>query len=389
MSATNRRVVLQLVALTAIACSIAYGQDTPRSEGPSPSAAMEMPFREFAEAKGVEPHKLARALGLPETSDLEQPLAAVLSANGLSRADIQDAMARLDPLAAEASRKDWSRIRLKFALWILFFVAAMIILTRVPVTRPLRVAMLALAVVIFGVWLGVEPNAPGTVKDGLVLYGTDGAIFLPRLVAFGVLMLMSIIGNKIFCGWGCHFGTLQDLVSQINVKKIKPPFWLSNAIRVSFFAAVAIAAIGFGTDIMEAIDPFRIFRLGAAVAVGVAVVVLVAGVWIYRPWCTFMCPFGLVSWVGERIALTRPRVNHDICIDCKSCERACPTHSMEGNRAGRRFHQDCFACGACIRSCPVSAIGWGVRPPAAPEPTDETGHGTAVGEGNVRTQPDE
>ena len=28
-----------------------------------------------------------------------------------------------------------------------------------------------LAVVVFGVWLGVEPNAPGTVKDGLLLYG--------------------------------------------------------------------------------------------------------------------------------------------------------------------------------------------------------------------------
>lgn len=389
MSANTRRTALLLVVVTAVGCSFAYGQGSPGSEEPSPSAAMQMPFREFAEAKGVKPQQLAEALGLPETTDLEQPLATVLSANSLAQSDIQTAMARLDPVAAEAARKNWGNIRLKFVLWVLFFIAAMIILARVKVTRPLRVVMLALAAVIFGLWLGVEPNAPGTVKDGMVLFGADGAIFLPRLMAFTAFVLMSIIGNKIFCGWGCQFGTLQDLVWQLNVKKIKPPFWLSNVVRVGFFAAVAIAAIGFGTDIMEPIDPFRIFRLGAAVAVGVAVIVLVAGVWIYRPWCTFMCPFGLVSWLGERIALTRPRVNHEMCIDCRACERACPTHSMEGLRAGRRFHQDCFACGACIRTCPVSAIGWGVRPPATPEPTDETGHGAAVGEGTLRTQPDE
>lgn len=380
MPTHSRRYVLLpsalIIAVFGFAQAHALAQGEPASpgaaKGVSPSAAMAMPFCEFAEAKGVEPQELAEALGLPATVDLEQPLGSLLSAHGLGQPAVQAAMMKLDPIAAEAAHKDWRKIRLKFVLWALFFVAAMVILMRLKVTRPLRVGMLVAAVLVFGVWLGVEPNAPGTVKDGLILYGTEGVIFRPRLMAFIGFLLMSIIGNKVFCGWGCHFGTLQDLAWQPNTKKYKPPFWVSNTVRIGFLAAIAVAALGFGTDIMEPIDPFRIFRLGAALAVGVAVVVLVAAVWVYRPWCTFFCPFGLVSWVGERVSIWRPRVNHDTCIDCKACERACPTHSMEGNRARRRLYQDCFACGACVRTCPVSAVKWGIRPPVEKAAKDNT-----------------
>lgn len=30
---------------------------------------------------------------------------------------------------------------------------------------------------------------------------------------------------------------------------------------------------------------------------------LIVGILNRRPWCTFFCPFGLVSWLGERSAL--------------------------------------------------------------------------------------
>lgn len=333
-----------------------------------PGQVMQAPFARVAEQKGIDPTELAGRVGLPADADLGTPTGELLKANGLSLPDLQQAMQALmaesNPLEAEAAEKNWAKIRLKFILWVVFFIIAMYLLMAVRLTPALRAGMLAAAALIFGVWLGVEPNAPGTVKDGLYLYGETGAIFKPRLIAFIGFLLMSIIGNKVFCGWGCHYGALQDLLWHLKTKKYKPPFWLSNLVRVIFFAALAGAALLIPLDIMEPIDPFRIFSLGAVSAVAVSVVLLVIGIWVYRPWCTYLCPFGLVSWLGERIAVFKPRVNHATCINCKACERACPTHSMEGLRAGRVWAQDCFACGACVRVCPVNAIKWGVRPPA-------------------------
>jgi polyferredoxin len=330
----------------------------------SPEGMAQLPFSQFARQKAVAPEALARELGLPPGADLSQPVGRLMRDHQISRETMLAAIGRANPVAAEGESKDWRKIRIKFVLWVLFFVAAMVLLGRVKISKRLRVGALVVATLIFGVWLGVEPNAPGTIKDALVLYGEKHIIFPPRLIALLAFMLMSIIGNKVFCGWACQFGTLQDLVWHSPLRKWRPPFALSNTVRALFFLAVAGAALFVPLDILEPIDPFRVFRLATPLAVGTAVIVLLAGLFIYRPWCNFFCPFGLLSWLGERLSVARVRVNHNTCIDCRACERACPTHSMKQLRAEKRFAQDCFACGACLRTCPTKALRWGTRPPA-------------------------
>ncbi len=368
---------------TAVAVSLLVAAGISCAQQMDPNQALTMPFEELADAQGVDAQALAEEIGLPEDADLTRPTGQVLQDNGLSLPDLQQGMQALRAeqmagtdqqmqaegptgeatLEAEAAEKPWAKIRTKFILWVVFFIAGLLLLMLTKVTPKVRVIMLLAATAIFGVWLGIEPNAPGTIKDGITLYAEASVVFKPRLIAFIGFMLMSIIGNKIFCGWGCQFGTLQDAIWHLPTKKWKPPFWLSNTVRVAFFAAVAVAAFGYGFDLLEPIDPFRIFRLGAISAVIVAAVILIAGIWVYRPWCQFFCPFGLVSWLGERIAVTKPRVNLKTCIDCLRCEKECPNFSIKGIRRGYRAPQDCFACGTCIRVCPVDAIRWHIQPP--------------------------
>lgn len=330
----------------------------------SPDAMAQLPLRQFAQQKGVAPEALAQELGLPPEADLSQPVGQLMRDHQISREAMLAAIGRVNPVAAEGENKDWRKIRIKFVLWVLCFAAVMVLLGRVRITRPLRITALLAATLVFGVWLGVEPNAPGTIKDALVLYGEKHVIFPPRLIALLAFMLMGIIGNKVFCGWACQFGTLQDLVWHSPLRKWKPPFALSNTIRALAFAAIAGAAVFVPLDILEPVDPFRVFRLATPLAVGTAVIVLLAGLFIYRPWCNFFCPFGLLSWLGERVSVARVRINHNTCVDCRACERACPTHSMQQLRADKRFAQDCFACGACLRTCPAKALRWGTKPPA-------------------------
>jgi polyferredoxin len=337
---------------------------------------MAQPIGQLAADKGVPLDGLLREMGVSTAPSPDTPVGEVLRQNNLSPQALQAAMQKLrtqagathggvqtDAHAEIANTKDWRKIRLKFALWFLAFVIALVLLSRGTATPRVRIVFLAASVAVFGVWLGTEPNAPGTVKDALVLWGQQHIVFKPRMVAFLAFVLMGIIGNKVFCGWGCHLGALQDLASYLPTRKLKPPFWLSNSVRIVFTGAVTVCGALYALDIMETWDPFRVYSFRYAIPTASAVLVLALGLFVYRPWCTFLCPFGLVSWVGERIAVTRPRVNHSTCIDCRRCERACPTHSMEGLRAGRLLHQDCFACGKCLNVCPTASIRWGITPP--------------------------
>lgn len=367
-TAARQATVLAIVA-AALLVSLQDAVAQAGNPAADPQAALQQPFEALASSKGVAPEALAQRLGLPASSDLSRPAGELLREDQIALPALQAAMREANPLAAEAASKNWGKIRLKFILWVLAFVAGMVLLLRRQVSTRIRVCAMGLSALVFGVWLGVEPNAPGTVKDALMLYGEHGVFFPPRMLALAGFLLMSVIGNKVFCGWGCQFGTLQDLLSHLPTRKVKPPFWVSNLVRILLVSAVAGCALFIPLDILEPVDPFRVFRLGAASAVAVAALVLVAGVWVYRPWCTFACPFGLVSWLAERLSITRVRVNHQTCIGCRACERACPTHSMEGIRARRPLAQDCFACGACLNVCPVKALRWGCTPPPAPPPS--------------------
>jgi len=53
-------------------------------------------------------------------------------------------------------------------------------------------------------------------------------------------------------------------------------------------------AFAYGADIVEPIDPFRVFNPAALGALGAAAVGLVftASLFVYRPWRHFLCPFG-------------------------------------------------------------------------------------------------
>ena len=80
----------------------------------------------------------------------------------------------------------------------------------------------------------------------------------------------------------------------------------------------------------------------------------------YRPFCHFICPFGLYSWFLENIAINQIKIDRDECIDCQKCVKACPTEAMDGilNKKRKYFLPDCWSCGKCIDACPKDVINY-------------------------------
>jgi len=257
-------------------------------------------------------------------------------------------------------------VLIKFVLWIVVLVAATLLLRRRKVTSKVRLAFLIGGALLFGFIFGffipggLNPNPVESLRMLLTAVLVKRQFMLPVAAMLVVLLLTVFISNKSICGWGCQLGLLQDLLHRVNLPKWKPPFWLSNSVRIVAFVALIAGLVVGGLDWIGLIDPFQLFSFNFTLAIGLfSVAVLVASLFIYRPWCHFLCPFGLLGWLVEQVSVFRPRINRETCKECELCVKACPGQAMADFYAGKKMHADCFACGACIEACPRDdALGW-------------------------------
>ena len=312
----------------------------------------------------------------------EIPLAVVLSALKVDSAssEITDLVA-LNLKAEEAATKikkslityyenqskNWLKIFMKFLLWLLLLPIPAVMIARGKMTPPRRRLVYLISIVTFGIVLGSDPSPMGTVKDAIFLLSAHKTIFWPRIIALVIFLATVVVSTKLICSWGCQFGTLQDLLFRFvrnkkdrkgTVKQFKPPFWISNSTRILFFLASIAVGIIWALDIVGLVDPFKVYKplvLGIGAALFIAVV-LVASFFVYRPWCHFACPFGLVSWFFEKLAIFRINVDYSKCDACQVCNASCPSTVMDAILKQDRPRPDCFGCGVCVESCPTNVI---------------------------------
>ncbi|MBN1856079.1 MAG: 4Fe-4S binding protein [Dehalococcoidia bacterium] len=260
------------------------------------------------------------------------------------------------------------------ALWLAVVVVATILLRRRKVTPGVRLSFIVGGVLVFGflfaqtAGVGLQPNpvaALRTVLGRMFIQGPGGVAGSPMLTILPAVVLLILLGagwvsNKAICGWVCPFGLLQDLFHRVPLPKCRPSFRLTNTVRAGAFVALVVGLVVAGFDWIEKADPFSLFSLNLTQwAIALVAVVLIAALFVYRPWCRFLCPFGLVSWLLEQVSVLRPRIDREACKECKVCVKACPTTAMADIYDGKKLHADCFACGACIAACPQKeALQW-------------------------------
>lgn len=340
--------------------------------------------QELAEASGVPLPLLARALDLQRTDDTARSLAQL----GIAPTEAQQRVRGAKALISEQVSKNWRMIAAKFAAWSIFLTLVFLLLRRRLITAKVRLFLLASSVLVFGILFGPSQSPMGTVKDAIALWARDHVIFLPRLIAFLLFLLGVVLANKFICAWGCQFGVLQDLLFRLGrdrldrrgvIRQVKAPFVLSHCVRGACFIIFTGAALAWAVDLIEPVDPFQVYSPGRIGVVGGIFLglLLVASIFIYRPWCHFLCPFGLVGWVAESFSLTHIRVNYDTCIACQQCARACPSTVMEAILKQDRVIPDCFACGVCLKVCPTQSISFTAGRRATP-PTGKFSAGEAA-----------
>jgi len=366
-------IIVLVVGLSIISTRIWGGKPEQPPELRGLIIEKEMTIIQFGQANKLPNSVLKEIFELKVKSDLEKKL------NEYGTSDqIASMVTKKLALASEHASKNWTKITVKFGLWIIFLSAIFILLRKRKVISGLRNWLLFAAILIFGVVMGSDPSPMGTVKDAIHLYGTAHAVFPPRMIALSIFLVIVFLANKYICAWGCQAGTLQDLIFRINQtdrrkavigRQIKLPFVLTNTVRFTFLCVFTLVAFSWGIDIIDPVDPFKIYKpayleLSGGIFLGT---LLLASLFIYRPWCHLFCPFGFAGWLVEKISFVKISVNYETCIACQKCATACPSTVMGAIlRRNKKTIPDCFACYTCREVCPTDSISFSTRKRTVP-----------------------
>ena len=281
-------------------------------------------------------------------------------------------------LADDGEKRDSMAFWQAFTLprvWVSYVVGLLgfLLLIKGWVGKRVRLAGLGVALFLFGVLEGLHL---GAVSTGMGMHPSPicmlekPVIFLSKGMAvpvffFGMILsvaLLNLIGNKFFCGWVCPVGAIQELVHKLPLPKLRVPFKISNTVRVLFFAAFVLVTFLLRLSLFEYVNAFHFFHWDWYwMSMLILGVVLMASLFIFRPFCYFLCPMGLFSWLLEHVALFRVYKKEVDCGKCRLCVEKSPCPAVSAIVEGRWSRPDCHACGACIDLCPNKNLSFRMR----------------------------
>jgi polyferredoxin len=232
-------------------------------------------------------------------------------------------------------------------------------------TRNGMVALSIGAVAYFGFYrkgcicpIGAIQNVTLSLVDSHYLISVGVVLF------FFLPLASALLFGRIFCGGVCPLGAVQDLVL---LRPARVPRKLDQALRLVpyLYLSLAVVAAGWGLHLKFGAwhwqtarrflicewDPFiGLFRIsGPFYMLALGAVTIVIAMFIGRPYCRWLCPYGGLLSILSRVAWKSVRITPDKELDCGLCADACPYGAIRDLRAERA---NCVSCARCYESCP-------------------------------------
>jgi NosR/NirI family transcriptional regulator, nitrous oxide reductase regulator len=187
----------------------------------------------------------------------------------------------------------------------------------------------------------------GGLRVGPDLYLSDLRLLL--LVAFTVVTTLLV--GRVFCGYLCPFGALQDLLDWFVPRRWKREMAARTHERAKWIKygvlalVLAPALLGSGVSLFQYFEPFgTVFFLSPSLLLWSIALGLLAGCAVVpRFYCRYVCPLGAALALGSLLAPFRIR-RVEQCTVCKVCEQRCPTRAI---RAERIAFEECVRCNVC------------------------------------------
>lgn len=227
-------------------------------------------------------------------------------------------------------REGWKSVMDVAALVLGLGVAAWIVLRFR--SRKAMVFLTIAAVAYFGFYRAGCVCPIGSIQN-VTLALADGEYAVPLVVIlfFGLPLLAALFFGRVFCSGVCPLGALQDIVL---VKPVRVPRWLEHTLGVAPFIYLGLAVYLAATGAMFVIcrfDPFiAFFRLSGRFSMLIySGIFLGVCLFVGRPYCRFLCPYGAVLNLFSRTSRRRASITPDDCVVCGLCHDACPFGAID------------------------------------------------------------
>jgi polyferredoxin len=225
-----------------------------------------------------------------------------------------------------------------------------------------------------------EAYCPMGGLESLYRFITSGGQFVQHTHLSNMVLLVAVLATALvarngFCGWLCPFGFIQDMVASFSAfvqKRVRPArravkalktrgaglAVLDRYLRFLKYGVLAWAVIGaavYGFMVFRNYDPWAalwgLLELSLTAGTIVLAIVLVASLFIERPWCRYACPLGAATGLLGALSPVYLKREAEACKACAICTKACPM-GLPVHSATTIKSPDCIGCLECIDECP-------------------------------------
>jgi len=277
---------------------------------------------------------------------------------------------------ADRDNKSWQAIW-RARAWELAVLGAALALLAVVLVRPawlvreptrlarLRTGYLLFTLLFIG-WFAQGQLSIVTVTGVLqsLLAGRDLGFLLYDPISLSLWAFVAVTllawGRGTFCGWLCPFGALQELVGQlaqalgVRRRRLHRDVdarlkWIKYLVLAAILVAAAISVPW--TERAVEIEPFKtaitLTFMRSWPHVLWAAGLLLAGGFLYKGFCRYLCPLGAGLALLGRVRLLRWIPRRSECgTPCQTCRHRCAYQAIRPD--GAIVYEECFQCLDCV-----------------------------------------
>ena len=174
-------VVIAVLALSAISVSLWGGKQEKSANYDIKIESSELTAAQVAYKNRIPLPVVLKVMGIDSSLQLVATLASVSLTPEQAKAKITRALIQYD----EHRSKNWTKIGLKFSLWLLVLPVPLVLMARKRLTPARRKWLYGFSVLAFGVALGSDPSPMGTVNDAVFLLTAHQTVFGRALSRWG------------------------------------------------------------------------------------------------------------------------------------------------------------------------------------------------------------